>query len=101
MGTRLELQAVLEVLLGSSNVYFQPPTNVELQYPAIVYKKDQVDSVFADNIPYRRVKRYLITVIDPSPDSLIPDKIGNLPQNRFVRHFVVKNLNHDVFTLYF
>jgi hypothetical protein len=101
MGTRVDLQAILEGLLGSANVYFQPPPNVQMQYPAIVYKRDAVDSKFADNIPYRRVKRYLITVIDPDPDSEVPDKVGELPMSRFVRNFAAKNLNHDLFTLHF
>lgn len=101
MGTRLELQTVLEALLGSDQVYFQGPANTQMEYPAIVYKKDNADAAFADNIPYRRVKRYLVTVIDRNPDSAIPDKVGQLPQSRYVRSFAANNLNHDVFTLYF
>lgn len=72
-----------------------------MQYPAIVYRKDGVDAAFADNIPYRRYHRYLVTVIDRSPTSDIPDKVGQLPMNRFSRAFVAKNLNHDVFVLYY
>jgi len=33
MGTRLELQNLLENILGSRNVYFQPPENLKLNYP--------------------------------------------------------------------
>lgn len=101
MGTRLELQSLLEVLLGSENVYFQPPADKQIAYPAIVYRLDGVDAKFADNIPYRRRKRYLVTIIDRDPDSGVPDKVGALPLTRFSRAYAAKNLNHFVIVLYY
>lgn len=101
MGTRLSLQSVLETLLGSGNVYFQPPENVQMAYPAIVYNRDYQVSEFADNLPYSRTIRYQVTVIDRDPDSLIPDKVAELPMTRFVRHFTFDNLNHDIYDVYF
>lgn len=101
MGTRLQLQAKLEELLGSPNVYFQPPATVSMNYPAIVYKRDFAESQFADNNPYRTDKRYQLTVIDKNPDSVIPDKVRWLPMCVFERHFTSAGLNHDIFNLYF
>ena len=40
MAPRLDLQKLLVELLGSDNVYFQPPPSVQMNYPAIVYKLD-------------------------------------------------------------
>lgn len=101
MDRRLELQAMLETLLGTRNVYFQPPANVKMNYPAIVYQRDNVDSLFAGNRPYRHTKRYEVTIIDRDPDSTIPGRVAALPLSSFSRHFVVDNLNHDVYSLYF
>lgn len=101
MDKRLQLQAILENLLGSRNVYFQPPTNVQMNYPCIVYKRDQANTEFANNNPYRIKKRYLLTVIDRDPDSPIPDKVARLPSCIFVRNYASDNLNHDLFNLYF
>jgi len=101
MGTRLELQASLEELLGSRNVYFQPPTSVTMSYPAIVYNRDYQSVFFADNGPYTRRLRYQVTVIDPNPDSLIPDRVAELPMTTLVRHFTLDNLNHDIYDVYF
>lgn len=101
MGQRLQLQALLELILGSRNVYFQPPANVQMNYPAFVYARDDVDTTFADNRPYRHTKRYTVTYIDRNPDSSIPDKVAALPLCSFSRHFVADGLNHDVYTLYF
>lgn len=98
---RLQLQLLLESVLGSGNVYFQPPSNVAMQYPCIVYQRDGENAKFADGSPYRRVKRYQVTVIDRDPDSDIPDKVGALPMCTFNRFFVADNLNHDVYQLYF
>ena len=101
MGTRLELQATLESLLGTDHVYFQPPSNVTMQYPAIVYNRDYRKTNFADNLPYAGRWRYQVTVIDRDPDSLIPEKVVGLPMTTFVRHFTADNLNHDIYDVYF
>lgn len=101
MAPRQSLQDLLIDLLGSSNVYFQPPANVTMQYPCIVYKRDDIRVQHADNTPYNRHKRYQITVIDRNPDSDIPDKVGALPLCTFDRFYTADNLNHDVYQLFF
>jgi len=101
MGTRLEFQAVLEALDPSLSAYFQPPSDVEMVYPAIVYNRDLEAVQFADNTPYFRTTRYQVTVIDKNPDSTIPGKVAALPLSRFVRHFTTENLNHDIYDVYF
>lgn len=101
MAPRLDLQDLLEEILGTRNVYFQPPSNVQMEYPCIVYKRDTARTMFAGNYPYRHTKRYLVTVIDRNPDSLIPDEVAKLPMCIFDRHFSANNLNHDVFSLFF
>lgn len=95
------LHSLLKELFGSTNVYFQPPPNVQMQYPAIVYHLDGEDAKFADNRPYSRTKLYQVTVIDRNPDSEIPDRLAELPMCSFERFFVADGLNHFVYTLYF
>jgi len=101
MDRRLLLQALLEELLGTRNVYFQPPAGKQMEYPAIVYERDAVLTQHADNAPYRQTKRYQVTIIDRDPDSLIVDKVAALPLCAFVRHFKADSLNHDIYSLYF
>lgn len=100
-GNRVELHSLLEGLLGSRNVYFQPPESFKLHYPCIIYERSGIRSDRADNRPYLTRKRYTVTVIDKDPDSKIPDKVVNLDYCVFDRHFTADHLNHDVFTLYF
>jgi hypothetical protein len=70
-------------------------------YPAIVYELDDMAISHADDGPYRIKDRYLITVIDPEPDSSIRKSVAMLPTARFQRRFVVDNLNHFVLYLHF
>lgn len=101
MGSRLEFQTLLEGLLGSDSVYFQPPPTIQMVYPCILYQRSRVRTTHADNGPYSLRKEYTVTVIDANPDSSIPDKLANLSTASHDRHFKADNLNHDVFTIYF
>lgn len=101
MRTRLDLQELLENLIESSNVYFQPPPNVNMKYPAIKYSRENIDNRHADNGVYLQQNVYQLTVIDKNPDSEIVKKVSRLPSCSFDRHYISNNLNHDVFTIYF
>lgn len=96
---RLELHEILCETLGSRNVYFQPPASVRMQYPAIRYSRYDIENSPADNIPYKQDRFYQITVIDRDPDSVVVDKIAQLPMCVFDRHYASDDLNHDVFTI--
>jgi hypothetical protein len=102
MSKRLELHEKLVEILGSTNVYFQPPSSHKMVYPCIVYRRSNEYVIFASNTQYnQQMKRYTVAVIDKDPDSDIPDKVGKLPYCTFDRHYTTDNLNHDVYSLYF
>ena len=100
MDRRIQLQKILETALGSKNVYFQPPSSVKMKYPAIVYSRNSIDNVPANNNVYLQDVGYSVTVIDANPDSEIVQRVSVLPKCRFTRHYTADNLNHDVFTIY-
>ncbi len=99
--SREELHEILVGILGTRNVYFQPPESLKLKYPCIVYERSGIRTDKANNGKYLANKRYTVTIIDEDPDSEIPEKILALQYCSFDRHFISENLNHDVFTLYF
>lgn len=101
MASRLDLDALLIELLGSENVYYQPPASVKMKYPAIVYSLEDIENMHSNNSVYKQNIAYQITVIDKDPDSEIVKKVSGLPMCRFNRHFISDNLNHDVFILYY
>ena len=102
MASRLELQAELEALLGSKNVYFQPPESKKLQYDCIVYSRDNIETKKADNKNYMFANRYTLTFIYRDPDSEKPKQIlERFDYCRMTNHVVVDNLYHDVYSLYY
>lgn len=101
MSRRTELQTVLESILGGEQVYFQPPSNVEMEYDCIVYERSRMETRFADNGPYSLIDRYQVTAIYRNPDSDLPRRIAKLPMCSHERHFTSDNLHHDVFNLYY
>ena len=101
MERRLQLQTLLEGIEGVEKVYFQPPHNVQMIYPCIVYKRDNARTDHADNGAYLYNQRYQVTAMDRDPDGPMVLALAKLPQCVFVRHFTADELNHDIFTLYF
>ena len=101
MNSRIDLHEKLRIILGSNFVYFQPPESIKMTYPCIVYALDSVHTRHADDKPYLKSKRYILTIIDKDPDSIIPDKMLTLPMCGFNRMYTADNLNHWVFNLYF
>ena len=67
--TRLNLQAKLEELLGSKHVYYNPPENLKMEYPAIRYSKNDIENTYASNIKYISRDVYDLVVIDKKPDN--------------------------------
>lgn len=101
MGSRLELQAKLEETLGSKNVYYQPPENLKLTYPAIIYGMSGMSRKHADDQEYMKKRRYEITVIDKRPFNSAIDKILKFPYSYYDRSYKADNLYHDAISLYF
>ena len=101
MGRRLDLHSTLVSLLGSPNVYFQPPATIQMKYPCIVYERVTDQSKFADNKLYLSKRQYTVTVIDPNPDTDISDRIKGLPLCKLNTVYTVDNLNHYPHTLYY
>lgn len=99
MAPRLELQSLLEGL--TEHVYFQPPANVQMYYPCILYSRDGSSEDRANNELYRHAKRYQVTVIDRDPDTELADKVETLRYSSFERFFAADDLNHYVFSLFF
>lgn len=114
---RSGLQTILENIFnifheadGFQHVYFQPGANITLHYPCVVYKRDGDRPTYADNGKYLDQWSYQLIVIDRDPISsrinvegtkTIIDAISELPKCSYIRHYVVDNLNHDMFKIYY
>ena len=100
MADRLELHSVLQELLGSSNVYYQPPESIKMQYDAIRYSKKNIASKYANDRKYSMTDCYEVIVISRLPDNPVIKKLLSLPYCSYNRHYIADNLHHDVLTIY-
>ena len=101
MASRLNLQTKLEELLGNKNVYFQPPENLKMEYPAIRYSLNNITSRYADNTKYSNFDRYQLIVISKRHNDEVIRKILALPLSSYDNHYISDNLHHDTITLYY
>lgn len=101
MADRLDLQSLLEELLGSKNVYYQPPETTKMQYDAIRYSKKNIRTTYANGSKYSMRDCYELIVIAKRPDNPVIKKLLALPYCSYDRHYVADNLNHDVLTIYY
>lgn len=99
---RIKLHNKLVEVLGSRNVYFQPPSKEKLKFPCIIYHKSIGRNFNADNKTYIFVDSYDIKVIDSDPDSELPYKMmDSFERIRRERPYSADGLYHYPFVLYF
>ena len=101
MHDRLELNALLEKILGSTNVYYQPPESIKIKYPAIIYNKQKPDVRSANNADYLKTRSYELIYISNTPDDSVIDNLERLPMCEWIRHYVADNLHHDILNIFF
>lgn len=102
MGSRVELHNELKAVLGSSNVYFQPPSNVSLKFPCIIYSLSAVDTDHADDQVYTLNRRYTVQhIFKDVNNDLIDDLLGRFSYISYDRRFVNDNLYHDNYSIFY
>lgn len=101
MASRLDLHEQLKILLGSENVYYQPPESIKMSYPAIRYSKIRPNINYADNTIYTKRNCYEIIVISKKNDEPVIEELEKMELCSWDRHYISDNLHHDVLTLYY
>ena len=96
---RLELQTLLESILGSDHVYFQAPATTLMKYPAIRYSLKDAGGKRANNRRYTKETAYSVILIDKNPESPFFQTLLDLPYCKFDRAYTADNLNHFSFTI--
>ena len=89
------------LLTLTANVYFQPPSNLQMELPYIRYERSRRTTEYAADRPYFHQKGYTVTVVDRDPNSPIAEALADLPRCGFDRHYRADDLNHDVYTIFF
>nr|DAY44676.1 MAG TPA: tail completion protein [Caudoviricetes sp.] len=100
MRTYKDLLHLLQQAVKHNRVYFQPPENLKIGYPAVVFHLSKIESYHASNAPYKGAKEYMVTLItkDPEPDAI--DEILKIPYSSLDNTYISDGMNHFVFTIY-
>ncbi len=98
---RIEFHQKLVDIMDGNKVYYQPPASVKIEYPCIIYSRNNIENRYANDDVYKQNHSYTVTVIDRDPDSIYVDRLSKFPYAKFSRHYTSDNLNHDTFTIYF
>lgn len=102
MDRRLNLHEELCEVLGSRNVYYNPPESIKLKYPCIVYSWNDNRENHANDSIYFRMQGYTVTVISRDPDNEFSYKLEDaFTYARFERRFVNDDLYHDVLHIFY
>lgn len=108
MRSRKDLSPILHSIMsnyyGESKykVYWQQPTGTKMSYPCLIYEMNTINHLFGDNLGYRNLKRYNLTLIGKEPDNdVLLEAFLKLPYCSFDRRFISDNLYHDVLELYY
>ena len=85
---------------GDRHVYYQPPESIKMKYPAIVYSRDGIELVHANNGIYKKVPSYSVILIDKKLESEYVDKLLEIPYCSYGTEYASNNLNHFTFKIY-
>ena len=98
--SRLALHRELQEFADA--VYFQPPSNIRMNYPCIVYHKISKYKEFGNDEVYIKKQGYQLTVMDKDPDSLIADDLEDHFQYCSIsQYFTNDSIYHVTLELYY
>ena len=101
MNSRTRLHSVLQETAPGVTLYYQPPENIKLTYPCIVYTFDKIKSLEANNSRYIRYDKYTIKLIGSLSDvEKWSDRILDLRYCNLDTTFVSDGLYHYVYQIY-
>lgn len=96
---RIKLDDKLREILGNDHVYFQPPDDLTIKYPCIVYAFVDMSGLHADDKKYIDEDKYTLTLITKDPLPEILESLDALPYCSMDRHYTSDNLHHFSFSL--
>lgn len=98
---RVDIQEKFKFLLGSNNVYYQPPANLKMKYPAIVYSLDGLDVKHFDNTRLINKNCFSVThIYRNESENLVETMLKNFEYISFDNRSIVDGIYNDHFTIY-
>lgn len=100
MRTYRDLLHSLRQVVKHDRVYFQPPENLKIVYPAVVFHLSKMEIDRASDVPYKGAKEYSVTLITKDPEPDVIDEILKIPYSSLDTTYISDGMNHFVFTVY-
>ena len=100
MRTYRDLFHLLQKAVDHNRVYFQPPENLKIGYPAVIFHLSKVKLDHADDVPYKGAREYSVTLITNEPEPEVLDEILKIPYTTLDTTYISDGMNHFVFTTY-
>lgn len=100
MRTYRDLLRLLQQVVQHDRVYFQPPENLKIGYPAVVFHLSKIEIDRASDVPYKGAKEYSVTLITKDPEPDVIDEILKIPYSSLDTTYISDGMNHFVFTVY-
>lgn len=91
---------MLQQAVPNDRVYFQPPENLKIVYPAVVFHLSKIDFDHASDVPYKGAKEYSVILITKDPEPDVIDEILKIPYSSLDTTYISDGMNHFVFTVY-
>lgn len=101
---RLALHLLLKSIAAEvpgTVVYFQPPEESKMTFPAIRYTKSTKQNRQANNRVYNQQQFYEIIVIEHDPEKPLADLVSKIPGVQCGASYKYNNLYHEPFTIYY
>lgn len=97
---RLELAIKLEDFCP--NCYYQPPSDITMKYPCIIYNKDTPLQSNANDFNYISIDKYILTIVEYKADTGVAEKIRDAFRTaRISQKYIADRLHHTKIELYF
>lgn len=100
MRTYRDLLHLLKKAVDHNRVYFQPPENLKIGYPAVIFHLSKIKLDHADDVPYKGAREYSVTLITNEPEPEVLDEILKIPYTTLDTTYTADGMNHFVFTTY-
>lgn len=92
-------QEFVNILGNASRVYFMPPQEMRLSYPAIVYYVGGGSDSYADNVRFLQRTTFDVTLIENDPLSAKVDAIRDLKHSSYMTSFKKDGLHQHKFKI--
>ena len=99
MVSRQQLHDRLRLALGSNYVYYQPPENLKMNFPAIVYTLSDMSYAMANNKKYIKNRSYKVIVISHTVDPEVVSTLEDFDYCKFQQVYTADGLYHYVFRI--